>query len=371
MKSYRRFIRVGNDLIASPRFTRKTDAEEWYHQMRRKKQFLSHDLEIETSADDSIRFIDYARQWCLARQKEFPKATTYSDQQRLRDYILPLLSELPIASITAVQVRSVLVKISEPGYTIEGKSISPATVDRVKALMSVIFSDALNENPPLIKYNPVIGLKIKGKKKGIAKPRVLADSAACLKFIEAAKKIGWDEFVCVSLFLMTGLRKQELIALKWSCLDFRKKEIVVSEKFEQASNSIIQGTKAGENITRVVPIPDSLLGILKEHKKKSSYSADTDFILCRHDGRFHNARFISSIIEKAREEAKVSISAHGLRHTYGREFALKTGNIKALQAILGHSNSKTTDLYSELSGDRVRGFGEVVSFDVSVKRSTK
>ncbi len=69
------------------------------------------------------------------------------------------------------------------------------------------------------------------------------------------------------------------------------------------------------------------------------------------------------MVEEVREKAKLDISPHGLRHTFGREFAQNTGNIKALQAILGHSSSSTTDIYSELAGDRIKGFGEAVTYE--------
>lgn len=62
------------------------------------------------------------------------------------------------------------------------------------------------------------------------------------------------------------------------------------------------------------------------------------------------------------------MSVHGLRHSYGREFAARSGNLKALQAILGHSSSQTTDLYSDLAGDRIKEFGNVVTFEEKKKK---
>ena len=372
MKFYRRFIRVGDRLVSSPRFRKKSDAEEWFHQMRRKKQLVRDGIEI-SNADESPPFFEYARDWFNKRREAYPPSTTTADDQRLKDYILPFLSELPIASITSAHIRNLLTEISTPGFRekMKGKGISTKTRTRVKALLSVIFRDALNEDPPLVAFNPVLGLKIHEKRKGTSKPRVISDKDACVSFIEHAKKIGWIEYVTSCLFLMSGLRKQELIALRWASIDFKHKTMHISEKYEQASNSIKRGTKGGEESTRVVPLPASLLSILKEHRKQAKFKDETDFIIARHDGRFMNSRVISTLIERVRSAAKIDISPHGLRHTYGREFALNTGNMKALQAILGHTSSSTTDIYSDLAGDRIKGFGESVTFDISVKRSGK
>lgn len=370
MKTYRRFIRHGNRLISSPRFSRRADAEQWYHEMRRKKQFVRDGIVVD-DRDDSIKFIEYSRRWIQRRMKDYPEATWKSDEQRLRSYILPLMSELPISSITSIQIRSVLLKISEEGFLKEGFTISTETRNRVKALLSAIFSDALNEDPPIVQFNPVAGLKIKEKRRGKKKPRTLSDADECLRFISSAKKLGWEEYVIASTFLMSGLRKQELIALRWGSFDSKARTLKVSEKYEQASNSIKAGTKAGEHHTRIVPISHELASILREHKTKVKFTSPDDFIVCRPDGRFYGGRDISTMVERIRTQAGIDISAHGLRHTFGRHFVAQSGNVKALQAILGHSSSSTTDLYSELSGNRLKGFGDVVEFSIGVKESEK
>jgi integrase len=291
----------------------------------------------------------------------------------LRDYVLPIISEIPIADITSTQIRGLLLKISEPGF-IEKKNdktftISPGTRTRVKALLSVMFSDALNEDPPLVRFNPVLGLKIKDKRRGNKKPRVLGDKDTCIDFIANAKKISPLHFTIVCLDLMSGLRKQELIALKWRSVDFKNRILIITEKYEQASGEIKAGTKGGENTSRVIPIPMLLVDILKAHKKDSDHTGPDSFVFSNPNGTFLGPKKIWEIVHDVAVASKIDISTHGLRHTFGREFALNTGNLKALQAILGHSSSQTTDIYSDLANSRIRGFGESVTFDIGVKSS--
>lgn len=367
MKPYRRFIRINGELHTSPRFTKKGDAEKWYHHMRRKKQLLRDGLAIEEK--NSVRFIDYARPWMKKRMAEYEPPTWMADDQRLRDYALPFLSEIPINQITTVHIKNLLLKISEEGFLKEGFKISKSTRTRVKALLSSLFSDALNEDPPLVIFNPALGIKFKEKRMGKKKPRALAGPAECLRFIQSAKEIGQVEFVVACIFLMSGIRKQELIALRWKSLNLKKSQIELSEKYQQATNKIVPGTKAGEDEGREVPISRQLVEVLTEHNKMTKYPTPEDFIVSKPNGRFYGGRDISRMIEKIREAADLEISAHGLRHTFGREFAANTGNIKALQAILGHASSATTDIYSNLAGDRIKGFNEAVSFETGVKES--
>jgi len=368
MKTYRRFIRVGSRLIASPKFPRKSDAEAWYNQMLTKKHFERNDLQAPRDKNE-ITVIQYSRKWLDRREEDYPAATVSSDEQRLRDYVLPILAEYPLSKVKSEQIRGLLEKISRVGFRRKDFRISEGTRTRVKALLSAMFGDAMNETPPLIRVNPVIGIQLKEKRRGRKRPSVLPNSEACLKFLEAAQKIGPQEFVVAAVILMSGLRKQEMIALRWRCVDLETATLYVKEKYEQASNSIIPGTKAGENTTREIPISAELVRILTEYKAKAPLVGPEYFVISRADGRFLNAKTVSNMIEAVKAKSELSVTVHGLRHTYGREFALRTGNMKALQAILGHSSSSTTDIYSDLAGERTRGFNESVSFKIGVESS--
>ena len=364
-KTFRRFIRVGSTVYASPRFTRQSDAESWYAQMHRKKHFEKHDLQTPRDKKE-ITFIQYSRQWLDRREKEYPAATWTADEQRLRDYVLPILAEMPLSRVKSEDIRSLLEKISRAGFRRKDFQISEATRTRVKALLSAIFGDAMNESPPLIASNPVTGVKMKGKRRGAKKPEPLPNAEACIKFLTTAREEGPRELVACATILMSGIRKQELIALKWNCFDAGAGRLLLREKLEQASNSIRRGTKAGEEVTREVPIPAELVRILEEFR--AGRDMPESLILSRPDGRHLNARQVWAMIQRVREKAGLYVTVHGLRHTYGREFVLRTGNLKALQAILGHSSSATTDIYSSLAGERTRGFNESVTFDTSVKK---
>lgn len=369
MRTYRTSIRINGQKIDSPRFSRKADAVEWYFQMRRQKQFMRDGL-VPKSNDDGMPFIEFAGQWIRNRMANYPAATWKSDEQRLRDYILPIISELPINKIGVIHIKGLLRKITEPGFKAEGVTISASTRERVKALLSAIFSDALNEEPPLIQFNPVHGIKFKEKRMGKKAPRSLGDSDAVIHFVKAAKELSALHYAVACTFLMSGLRKQELIALKWSSIDFKSCLITVSEKYEQASNSIKPGSKAGEDATREIPVSQDLIDVLTLHKKTQSKPKDSDFVFSKEDGSFLGPKYIWDLINSIATKADVSISPHGLRHTFGREFAENSGNMKALQAIMGHSSSATTDLYSNLRGKRLKRFSEVVTLK-GVKESVE
>lgn len=364
-KVYRRFIRIAGELHTSPRFSKKKDADEWYSKMRRKKQF-HRDGFVADEESGGITVFDWARDWIRGRMKNYPMATWKSDEQRLRDYVLPAISDLPLTAVTSSHIRSILKDITEGGK-------SPKTQTRVKALMSVLFSDAFNHEPQLIRQNPVIGIKLNTKRVGNKVPSHLKETSECEIILKTAKEMGPLFLVIEALGMMAGLRKQEMLALRWKAVDAKKNIITVREKVEQASLTVKAGTKGGEETEREFPVPKILIQILLDFRRIAKYSGDDDFILARaSDGRFMNPRDVNRMHSYVLKASGLNVTVHGLRHTFGREFAARSGNTKALQAILGHTSSATTDLYSNLAGNRLAPFGEVVSFKVNrkgVKRS--
>ncbi|MFW5852998.1 MAG: tyrosine-type recombinase/integrase, partial [Nanoarchaeota archaeon] len=66
-------------------------------------------------------------------------------------------------------------------------------------------------------------------------------------------------------------------------------------------------------------------------------------------------RTIQKYVKKVAERSKIMkiVSPHVLRHTFAVTYLHKGGNLRALQAILGHSSITTTDIYLNYSGKRV------------------
>jgi len=364
-KQYRRKIRMPGRLVgepnaisvhvSSPRFTRKKDADDWYEQMKRKRQFAVQGF-IYTPNAKSLTVFEYAKGWLQNRVKLYPKATWAADEQRLRDYVLPKIGEVPLADVRTSQVKALLRDITDSG-------LSSGTRTRVKALLSVLFNSALNDDPPLIQFNPVTGIKFEEARIGKKKPVFFAETKQALEFLDAARELGGHYLLLASIGLMAGLRKSEMLALRWADINFENQTIRVANRVEQITLEVKQGTKAGRLETRIIPASPELFKVLTDFKSSTEFNLSDDFLFAKGPARrFINPREFSRMIEDINKKSGLKVTIHGLRHTFGREFAQRSGNIKALQAILGHSSSHTTDIYSELSDSRLDPFKGVVTY---------
>ena len=187
-------------------------------------------------------------------------------------------------------------------------------------------------------------------------------------FLEIIK--GHEFEILFLLALGTGLRRGELLALRWSDIDFENKTINVDSNIQQAYIFEDEETKRLEKIEqepktinsfRTVPIPSKVLDKLQEHKQKQEQYKlafqeryiDNDFVICDKYGKALDVkrptRMFYSIQKKMGIPEDEKIKFHGLRKTYATRLFEKEVPPKTVQMLLGHSEiSITLDIYTQV-----------------------
>lgn len=358
-KYVRKTIRIGGKPVISPRFfgtDRKAQAARWYAEKLKEKDFIEKGL----LSSHVPTLMMYSAGWIQKRMAKYPKPTWMADEQRLRDYLLPDLGDFPMDRITRQQLRDVLQKVTDE----EGHSIVTRT--RVKALASKIFTDAMNENPPLCAHNPAARLTFNDARQGRKKPKTLDSEDQVLDLLAIAREHGSMQALIVAMFVMCGPRKSELIPRKWKDVSANRSSIMIDTHVEQASLEIKPGTKAGQQETREVFVSPDLIKLLEAYRQESQFHSPDDYVFADPNGdwirprKFHE--IMTPVYAKFEEETGIKITNHFLRHVYGGFFAAKTGNLRALQQQLGHSAPSTTAIYAEMAGDMMRDAAEKMSF---------
>lgn len=188
------------------------------------------------------------------------------------------------------------------------------------------------------------------------------------EFLEIIK--GHEFEILFLLALGTGLRRGELLALRWSDIDFENKTINVDSNIQQAYIFEDEETKRLEKIEqepktinsfRTVPIPSKVLDKLQEHKQKQEQYKlafqeryiDNDFVICDKYGKALDVkrptRMFYSIQKKMGIPEDEKIKFHGLRKTYATRLFEKEVPPKTVQMLLGHSEiSITLDIYTQV-----------------------
>jgi integrase len=132
----------------------------------------------------------------------------------------------------------------------------------------------------------------------------------------------------IRLLAQTGMRLDEVCSLEWSQVSITRREIRL--------------TKTKTSNPRVVPLSDPALGTLAGTPRH----VISAFVFWRGNGqRITN---FSGAFHRIAVRAGVPFRCHDLRHHFASEFAQRTGDLAALQAILGHKAIAMTMRYSHL-----------------------
>jgi len=178
------------------------------------------------------------------------------------------------------------------------------------------------------------------------------------RFLETAKSTPYYALFYTALF--TGMRRSELLALRWQDIDFMQTQVYVSRSLHQLRDGsfVFRQPKTAKG-RRTVTLPPSALLVLYEHKEKQKLEramlgiplkAD-DLVFSHLDGKPIRPNTITRAwtILAARAGLKV-IRLHDARHTHA-SLMLKQGvHPKIVQERLGHSSiAITLDTYSHVS----------------------
>lgn len=175
----------------------------------------------------------------------------------------------------------------------------------------------------------------------------------------------WPFYLQALIQLRTGGRPGEVASLRWQDVSFKNRSVFISRtvywaKTKERETSISPTTKSG--VSRLVPsVSEDVFTALEEWARKSGRRTG---LICADDAfRPVEYRWIQHRFDKAFRELGMPYSgAHILRHSFATDFLLKTGDLNALQGILGHSRIEQTQVYAkivdELKQAAMKTYGE-------------
>jgi integrase len=208
-----------------------------------------------------------------------------------------------------------------------------------------------------------MGLLVRNVAKAVDPPRPEHTNMATLspedvpRFLNAAQETPY--YVLFYTALYTGMRRGELLGLRWYDIDLALASLSVSQTLHKLHNGqyIVRDPKSARS-RRQIDLPPSLALLLRQHKSKQQAQrillgkplADSDLLFSHPDGRPLDPDVISHAFSKIIRKAGLPhIRLHDLRHTHAT-LLLKAGvHPKIVSERLGHANiGITLDTYSHV-----------------------
>ena len=136
---------------------------------------------------------------------------------------------------------------------------------------------------------------------------------------------------------MTGMRRGEIMGLRWNDLNFEQGTILVR-------SSQLHQTKAGK--IRLVPMNSAVRALLE------GLSRPTPYVFPGERGGMNNGNFVRARFKKAVRDCGLDprLHFHSLRHTFASLLVRDGISLYHVQKLLGHSSARITEIYAHLGG---------------------
>ncbi len=271
-----------------------------------------------------------------------------------RGLIMTTLGDRPAREITTREVEEVLRSIASTG-------VAPRTVNKARQLVCAIFhygmrpsTFGLATNPaqhadrrrepdaaPLAFYSPE---QIEALARALAEGKHRDPIRVAMGDGETAARAREDvqdaELVRVAAY--AGLRRGELVALRWRDVDFLGRKIVV----RRALSAEIELRSTKSRRAREVPLPDQAAGALERLSRRGEFIGPDDYVFANRLGRRLDPSALRRRFERARDAAGLEpLRFHDLRHTYGSLLVAGGIDLPSVKSAMGHSRLSTTERY--------------------------
>ena len=321
---------------------------------------------LQPVSKSEMLFLDYLNEWVQVHKASIQPATFISYNRmitgRITQYFEPL--GLKLCEVTPQVLDEFQEKILLEGYTTN-------TVIHYHAIFGKAFKDAVRKD--YLETNPM--LKVDRPKKNSFRPNFYSKDE-----VQQLLEVSQDDplHLCILITAYYGLRRSEVLGLKWSSIDFERKSITINHKVtEQLVNGkyvpVVSDVMKNKTSCRTLPlIPAVEKELLKQKEKqqlyrklfKKSYSTEyLDFVCTDQEGKLIRPNFVTEHFDWLLTKYGLKhIRFHDLRHSCASLMVMNGVSMKQVQEWLGHSTFSTTaDIYAHLDYKSKQGSAGVIA----------
>jgi integrase/recombinase XerD len=285
------------------------DSEE--NRVRFKLKPLSHSI----PSEEGILQIEKFKQWLLSKRYSPSTIKTYSEA--LKSFLI-FYREKPVAEITN---EDVIIYNNE--YILKNNLSASYQNQIVNAIK--LFFQTIRETKMMVD-------KIHRPKRSKLLPNVLSKEEIKL-ILNAHSNI--KHKTMLSLIYSCGLRRSELLNLKPADIDSKRGIVIIRQS---------KGKK-----DRIAPLSPKILDMLREYY--IGFKPKTWLFEGQNENTKYDERSLSNVLKQALTKSRINkpVSLHWLRHSYATHLLESGTDLRYIQELLGHSSSKTTEIYTHVS----------------------
>jgi integrase len=284
-------------------------------------------------------------------------------------HIVPVLGKIRLDKLTPQQVQALLEKKRQPykvknktGKEVEKHGLSPQTIANIRTVLRSALGQALKWAMAARNVATLIDPP------RIPRPQFHAlDTDGARKLLEVARGERFEAIIVLALTL--GLRRGEILGLRWSDVDFEERVLRVNQALQHFGGRLQVAEVKTERSRRIVAMPESVTRALKTQRARQAQERllaglrwqDTDLVFTSVTGAplepitLH--REYKLMLKAARLPTEMRF--HDLRHTAASLLLAQGVHLRVIMELLGHSSiSLTANTYSHVMPAAMRDVAE-------------
>ncbi|MEX2624234.1 MAG: site-specific integrase [Acidimicrobiia bacterium] len=304
--------------------------------------------------NDKVRGLTFGAyltgQWLPGRKINLAQSTWDGYRRKIDRHILPAIGHVPIRRLRAQHLERLYDRMLHP--TDGRRALAPKTVLEVHLIIRGALNDAVkrglvSRNVALVAHAP--------KLRSIPKVEPQAWNAQQLQaFLQTAA--GHRLFPAFWVLAFTGMRRSELLGLRWDDVDLKRARVSVNRGLVAVAYELHESRGKTPNSRRAIDLDETTLGVLKawrdwQSAEQGAAGVESEgWVFTNTDGKPVHPHSISQTFERIANRACLPrIRLHDIRHTHGT-LLIKAGiPVKVVSERLGHANPAfTIDTYQHV-----------------------
>lgn len=300
----------------------------------------------------NMLFSDYMLEWLANIKPKVVQSTYIGYEQVVKGRLCPYFKskKIKLIDLRPRDIQDFINYLYK--QKLKGSTIVHYTSNMNTALKEAVIAEIIPSNPMD---------RIESVKKEVYIPEFYTDNEL-LDLIEVIKT--QDLELPLTLGILYGLRREEILGLTWNAIDFKNKSITIRKivgrgKYDGVTQFLIKDIPKNKSSYRTLPMFDFIADLLKEYKEKyklnekifgNTYITDyKDFICLMDNGELVKPDYVDRTFSRIlKENGFRHIRLHDLRHSCATLLLRNGVPLPEIQKWLGHSNIITTQRYSHL-----------------------
>jgi integrase len=348
---------LGRDPLTGKRITKYAT----FHGTKRKAQeeltrLLAHRNEGSYVDPTRMTVAEYLRHWLAADIDRRVAARTATRHRGIVEQnIVPRLGHVPMRKLTAVHIEAFEAELQREGWIKQRRApkngeqpgprgLSAQTVIHIHRTLSQALSHAVRLG--VLLRNPAA--QVKPPRPDRREINILGkDEISTL--LAAAK--GTPLYVPVLVAVTTGVRRGELLGMRWSDLDLKAGTLTVKQSLERIKGKVAFKAPKTKTSRRSITLPSATVKALQEHRSAQAEERlilglgrdPRGLVFIRPDGEPLDADSLTKAFARLIAATGVTpITLHGLRHTHISHLLMDGVHVKVVSERAGHANINIT-----------------------------